>query len=98
MGRWGRVQGPAMVEPLRKASGQRLGRDARPARISRSSSIAHSSGHLAPVACPARDVRMSIARPARDGVARDIARARRDGRRRTWRRHDDLLPDFRFSI
>ncbi|KZV46746.1 hypothetical protein F511_36585 [Dorcoceras hygrometricum] len=67
-----RDQGPAIVEPLREASGLRLGRDARPARISRSSSIAHSSGHLAPVACPARDVRMSIAWPACDGVARDV--------------------------
>ncbi|KZV28694.1 hypothetical protein F511_27046 [Dorcoceras hygrometricum] len=63
-----RDQGPTIVEPLREARGQRLGRDARQARISRSSNIVHSSGHLAPVACPARDVRMSIARPARDGV------------------------------
>ncbi|KZV26594.1 WUSCHEL-related homeobox 9-like [Dorcoceras hygrometricum] len=68
-----RDQGPATVEALREASGHRLGRDVRPARISRSSSVAHSSGHLTPVACQPRVVRMSIARPARDGVATIVA-------------------------
>ncbi|KZV07161.1 hypothetical protein F511_45358 [Dorcoceras hygrometricum] len=74
----------------REASGQRRGRDTRPARTSRSSSVAHSSGHLTPVACQARDVRMFIARPARDAKAC----ARRGGRRRARRRPGDSLPDF----
>ncbi|KZV36928.1 hypothetical protein F511_16623 [Dorcoceras hygrometricum] len=64
---------------------------ARPARPSRGERCKHRptgfapSGHHAPAVRPARVVRVPIARPARDGVARAIARVRRDGRRRTWR-------------
>ncbi|KZT75846.1 hypothetical protein F511_47131 [Dorcoceras hygrometricum] len=60
--------------------------------------IAQSPGHLAPVARPAHDVRSSITRPARDGVVHAVARARRGGRCRTWRRPGDLLLEFRFPI
>ncbi|KZV38713.1 hypothetical protein F511_18703 [Dorcoceras hygrometricum] len=64
----------------------RLSRDhARNARrcigLHRRNQCAQSPGHLARVARPARDVRVSITRPVRD-----TARARRGGRHRAWRR------------
>ncbi|KZV47370.1 hypothetical protein F511_24649 [Dorcoceras hygrometricum] len=50
------------------------------------------------VAWPARDMRSPIARPARDGAARDVSHARHGGRRRARRRPASCFSDLRFPI